>query len=419
MIDLRALAGSIISDDPSRTAELLDVLNAGLEGVDPEKLVAKAIAGESLSEGTTIVIAAGKAAPAMARGAWSVLRPHLGRGLVISDHAESTPAPFELMISSHPAPDSRSEAAGGKALDLAAGARRDDVVLFLISGGASSLLEVPALGVELSDIRDLIRHLSNQGAPIGDLNTVRTHLSSVKGGRLAAAAAPARVLTLALSDVIDNHAHFVGGGPSVPCPSSPFDALEVLDRYGLLASAPKTVLAALSDATVPRVLDAPFRVIGDGQLAARAAGQHARELGIPVSVSNDDLAGESRVTALSTFEKATSGKLSIWAGETTVTVIGPGQGGRNQEAALAASIELAETSSVFVAFGTDGIDGPTDAAGAIVDGGTAKRGRRRGRDPERDLLANDSNTFLSAVGATIGCGPTGTNVGDLWLVDHR
>lgn len=428
-MDLEAVARSIISMNPTRTRQLLEIISAALIAVDPEALVAQALAaecGRGKSPDTTIappprgrviVISVGKAAACMARGAVRALDNMIDQGLVVSDHHETVPPPFETLITSHPQPDWRSQAAGWRALDMAAKAEVDDLVIFLISGGASSLLEVPAAGIELVEVQEITAQLTRSGAPIADLNTVRTHLSAVKGGRLAAAAAPARVWTLILSDVGAAAAHLVGSGPSVASPTTTVDALAVLDRHGI--STTKRLMAALECAQPPHLAETPYLVVGDGRLAAEAAATRANQLGIPVQVVASDLVGEARQAATAAISNAKPGEITVLTGETTVIVRGTGSGGRNQEAALAAAIELAGQDDAFLAFGTDGIDGPTDAAGAVVDGSTVERGRLIGLNAERHLLNNDSNPYLAAMGTVIRCGPTGTNVGDLWLIDRH
>lgn len=431
VMDPEALARSITSINPPRTRQLLEIISAALTAVDPEALVADALAADfgpgkrpnpmlaTPSGGRVIVISVGKAAACMARGAVRALDDMIDHGIVVSDHFESVAPPFETLITSHPHPDWRSQAAGLRALEIADKAEADDLVLFLISGGASSLLEVPAAGIELAEVQEITAQLIRSGAPIADLNTVRTHLSALKGGRLAAAAAPARVWTLILSDVGAAAAHLVGSGPSVASPTTTADALAVLHRHGILGSSTKRLGAVLENSRRPYLVETPYLVIGDCRLAARAAAIRADQMKIPVRVVGRDLVGEARVAAAAAIAIAKRGELTILTGETTVTVQGQGSGGRSQEAALAAAIEIAGHEDAFVAFGTDGIDGPTDAAGAVVDGSTVERGRLIGLDAERHLLNNDSNPYLAAVGAVIRCGPTGTNVGDLWLIDRR
>lgn len=413
-MNLAHLGKSLSSAGPRRRAELLDLLSAALAAVEPEAAVHRALEGRPLTpEGRVVVLAFGKAAAAMARGAHAALG-EIDLGLVVTDRASPLPPPFEVLVSSHPVPDQRSVEAGRRLLKLAASTGPDDAVLYLVSGGASALVEVPAPGLDLADLAAVTTLLSNAGAPIEDLNTVRTHLSAIKGGRLGAATG-GRTLSLILSDVVDSPLHAVASGPTVACPSVPADALAVLERYEL-QGIPPSVVSVLAAAPPPPPVVGEAMLVGSGGTAAEAAVRRGAQIGIPISLATG-LDGIARHTAGRVLAGSPPGTVSVLAGETTVEVRGEGRGGRNQEAALAAAIDLAGTRSVFVALGTDGVDGPTDAAGAMVDGGTV--GRAGGLDPLDYLARNDSHRFLEAAGALIRTGPTGTNVGDLWLVDTR
>ena len=287
------------------------------------------------------------------------------------------------MIGDHPVPGPASLAAG-KALSGAGGVPRcRRLALVLVSGGGSALAEGLAPGVTLDQLIAVTTRMLHGGAPIDMVNAARRRLSLLKGGGLARAAAPARVVTLVLSDVVG-------------------------DRVDVIASGP-TVTGEDDDITV----------VGNGDAAADAAARAARSAGLAALVVDTALQGDAALRAIQVIEECrqAAGDLFVYAGETTVTVTGPGRGGRNQEAALAAALHLAGTSDVtFLAAGTDGVDGTTTAAGAVVDGATVERGRSRGRDAAAFLAANDSGGYFDGAAESIVTGPTGTNVGDLWMV---
>lgn len=402
--------------DTVRHRQLGDMLTAALRAVDPEVCVAQTLRRRPLSPGEVTVLALGKAAPAMTRGAARVLGGRIAAAVVVSDHEEGVPDGAELIVSSHPLPDATSELAGTRLLRAAANATGH--VLFLISGGGSSLAEVPAPGLDMADIAAVNAVLMRSGLDIEGINTIRCHLSALKGGRLAAAANGPGT-TVLLSDV-GNRPHLVASGPSVACLTTPADARRLIDRHRLSELLPPAVLETLATAEAPPGDISPDVIVaGDGAVAARAAIAAGVGAGIEAKLSTTDLSGPAAATARRVVRDAPAGVISVLAGETTVEVTGGGRGGRNQEAALAAALAISGSSSLFAAFGTDGVDGPTDAAGAIVDGTTAANIRTSGVDPEAALADNDSHPALDGAGALIRCGPTGTNVADLWLVDKR
>ncbi len=364
---------------------LVDWFRAGVAAVDPAAAVEHHLRRHPLPAGP-VVLALGKAAPAMARGAAAALGAAPLTGIVVSDHVEDVPSGIELMIGSHPAPDASSLAAGRALWERAASLGADDLALVLVSGGGSALAEVPAPGVTLAQLTAVTTQMLRRGAPIDTVNAARTRLSLLKGGGLARAAAPARVVTLVLSDVVG-------------------------DRLDVIASGP-TVTGDDDDITV----------VGNGDAAAEAAAGAARAAGHAALVVDTALQGDAALRAIQVIEdcRRAAGELFVFAGETTVAVHGGGRGGRNQEAALAAALHLAGTSDlVFLAAGTDGIDGTTTAAGAVVDGATVERGRHRGRDAAAFLADNDSGGYFDGAPESIVTGPTGTNVGDLWMVLRR
>lgn len=415
---------SVLAHDPARRRPVLRLLHAALLSVDPERAVERTLRADPPDEASVRVLAVGKAAPAMARAAERALPGRDLSGVIVSDHEEAVPGAMNLITAGHPVPDVRSLEGARASLALLGAARETDLVLCLLSGGGSAMLEMPAAGLTLQDLQETSSALLASGAPIHDMNTVRKHLSAVKGGRLAQAAAPARLLTLILSDVVGNPLDVIASGPTVPDSSSYEDALAVLDRFALRRRLPETVIRHLEAGAAGKIdetLKTPYRrqtieIISDGGTAAAGAAAAAAAEGLPVRIATTALAGEARSEAIRCLRAAGVG-VTLFAGECTVTVTGPGRGGRNQEAALAAAIELdGDSSTVFAAFGTDGIDGPTRAAGAVVDGSTLGRGRASGLDAAEHLARNDANPFLAATGDLLLTGPTGTNVGDLWVV---
>ncbi len=360
---------------------------------------------------------------------------HLGRrwdsALVIAPEPAPQSWPVtDWIVGAHPVPDARSEAAGRAALTLAATLGSDDLLLLLLSGGASSLMAAPVEGVDLSDKRAAQATLLREGADIGELNAVRKHLSGIKGGQLAMAT-KARVLTLAMSDVVGDDPSTIGSGPTVADPTTFADAWAVLERRGGAGRYPASVVAHLRSGVhgerveTPKVIDEPrtqFHIVASLDDALGAAEVAAAELGYRVIRIGQPIVGEARVAGAELLRHAISAAEGgpccvIAGGETTVRVVGTGRGGRNQELALAMVGALADTATVVAAsVGTDGVDGPTDAAGAIVDSTTAVRAREHGLDPAAHLDDNNSYRFFDALGDLVRTGPTGTNVGDIQIV---
>lgn len=367
----------------------------------------------------------------MAAGAETALLPSVAlEGLVIvPPGCEVELHAVRLAIGSHPLPDERSLAASD-ALDQVLAARpADRPVLCLISGGASSLLVRPRPPLTLADkvaVNDLLLRC---GASIAEVNAVRKHCSLVKGGGLLRQAAGRPMQTLLLSDVIGDDPSVIGSGPSVPDPTTYAEALAVLERYGVAEQVPAAVRDLLArgargacEETVkpddPNAARAGATVIGSNRVALQAAARAAERLGYRPVIEPAALAGDTTRAAQSWAERLggmpAGGRWCVLAGgETTVVVRGAGRGGRNQEFALAAAERLAEHPIAALSAGTDGIDGPTDAAGAFVDGRTLRRARGAGLDAARVLIENDSYSFFAALGDLHRCGPTGTNVMDV------
>lgn len=376
----------------------------------------------------------------MAHGLLSVA-PRIESGLVCAPAAPpgEVPAGFEWIHGSHPLPDARSERAGRRALALAASTPPDGVLLVLLSGGASSLLAVPAAGVTLADKAAAASALMSAGAPIADLNCVRRHLSAIKGGWLGAAAGW-RVRTLAISDVhapVEDDPSAIGSGPTVPDPTTFADALHVVRKYG--ARVPHAVWRHLETGVRGKHRDTPkpaevpplefYTVIGSRRTAMEGAAAAARALGYEVEIVDPPSDGEARVAGRAFAERAFAARAGrtaapvcvVASGETVVTVSGDGRGGRNQEFVLGAvpaldAVGAEGRPAALGSAGTDGIDGPTDAAGAIADVTTARRARRQGIDLVRALARNDAYPALAALGSLLMWGPTGTNVGDLHVM---
>jgi hydroxypyruvate reductase len=390
----------------------------------------------------------GKAALGLAGAAEAQLGDRVVEGLAVFPRGYRAAVPPDLAQphrlavreAGHPAPDAASVEAGREALALAARSAGDGLpLLVLLSGGGSALLEAPAPGLALEALRDTSRLLLRAGVPIGGVNAVRKHLSALKGGRLAAAAHPAPVLTLALSDVVGDDLATIASGPTVPDPTTFADALRVLDEAEIRGAVPPVVRAHLEAGAAGEWLETPKP--GDARLAravthllgtnADALGGARREverLGYRVEVRACDVTGEARAVGerLARELRAASGErvCLLWAGEPTVTVTGSGRGGRCQEAALAAALALdgVDASVLFLAAGTDGVDGPTDAAGAVVSARTAGAARAAGLDPEAALAAHDSHGFFRAAAphlppgeGLVVTGPTHTNVMDVFV----
>jgi glycerate 2-kinase len=378
------------------------------------------------------VLGCGKAGAAMAQVVEEILGDRISAGLVVVKDGHLAPTRIVSIVEAgHPVPDARGERAAGGLLALATSAGERDLVLLLVSGGGSALTPAPASPVTLAEKQAVTRALLEAGATIGELNAVRKHLSRLKGGQLARTAAPAAVLTLVLSDVIGDPLDVIASGPTAPDPTTFGRALDVLRERGVLAAAPATVRERLTAgargaiAETPKPGDPLFRrvanaVIGNNALIATAAVERARALGYRPQLLTRELQGEARSVARQLVELARSlppPACVIASGETTVTVRGRGRGGRCQEFALAAALLVeSEPGITVLAAGTDGTDGPTDAAGAIVDGSTVERARRAGLDATVALDDNDAYHVLRATGDLIVSGPTNTNLLDLYAV---
>ena len=422
-----------------RRAAARAIFDSALAAGAVRPLVLRALATVTPPAGRVVVVGAGKASGAMASVVEEAWGERVAGGLVVvkDGHLAETRR-VQLVEAGHPVPDERGAAAARDLLALALGAGPEDLVLALISGGASALTPAPAPPITLDDKQVMTRLLLAAGADINQLNAVRKHCSVLKGGQLARAAAPARVAALLLSDVIGDPIDVIGSGPTAPDASTFGEALAILDRFDLRQRAPASVRDRLDRgargeiAETPKPDDSIFErvvnvVIGNNQLVVDAAASRAAMLGLAPHVLTRALHGEARdaareLVALGREIAAGRGPVAppaclIAGGETTVTVRGDGIGGRCQEFALAAALELEGRDGMAVlAAGTDGSDGPTDAAGAVADGDSAARARHQGLDPRAHLDRNDSNPVFAALGDLVVTGPTNTNLLDLYLV---
>ncbi len=378
------------------------------------------------------VTGGGKASGTMARAAEKILGRKITAGCVaVKDGDPAKCRRIELRPCGHPVPDERGVAAAKRIEELCAEAGENDLVLCLLSGGASALLPAPAPPVTLAEKQATTRLLLACGATIHEINAVRKHISLIKGGRLTKLAAPAHILTLALSDVVDDQLDVIGSGPTAPDASTFADALSVLDRYGLRAQVPKAVRDTLVQALdeTPKPGDAIFAktenlIVGSNQKSLEAGAAKAKSLGYKTLILASTIEGETkdvaRMHAAIARQLRTAGQpvkapaCIISGGETTVTIRGKGKGGRNQEFALAAAIDIAGLANTLIlSGGTDGTDGPTDAAGALCDGETTMRSKTDATDA---LARNDSYPYFEALGDLIITGATGTNVMDVHVI---
>jgi glycerate 2-kinase len=377
------------------------------------------------------VIGAGKASAEMAQAIERMLGKRITGGLINIKYGHAAHLRrIELNECGHPIPDRNGELGAERIVEIARQAGPDDLIVCLISGGASALLPLPVPPVTLEEKQETTRLLLHCGANIHELNCVRKHISAVKGGQLAQLAWPATTLALILSDVIGDDLDVIGSGPTVPDRSTFADARAILDKYGIGGRVPAAVSERLagSDPETPKLGDKIFGnvqnlIVGSNRLAVDAAAQQARALGYRTLVLSTFIEGETRdvarVHAAIAKEIRATGRpvkppaCVISGGETTVTIRGTGLGGRNQEFALAGARDIAGLKDVVIlSAGTDGTDGPTDAAGAIADGSTIARGL----DAAAFLANNDSYHFFENIGDLIKTGPTGTNVADVHII---
>ncbi len=432
---------------PGQREAVLRVMDAALDAVDPGDAVRRHVRVDAgiLSVGgrrvdlreieRVWVIGGGKAAAPMARALEDILGGRIAGGLVITRHGYGMGREgdvIEVVEAGHPIPDEAGVKGAGRLLEIAEGACERELVLCLISGGGSALMPAPVEGVTLAEMQALTDDLLRSGANINAINAVRKHLSRIKGGRLARAVHPAQMIALILSDVVGSPLDVIASGPTAPDSTTFADARAVLNRYGVQPPDSIAHVLKLARTETPKPGDPAFErvtnvIIGDNAAAARAALSEAESLGFHTLLLSTYVQGEARevgrVLAAVAREIDRSGRpvprpaCVIAGGETTVTVTGQGTGGRNQEVALGAAADIGGLEGVIVAsLATDGADGPTDAAGALIDGAFAHRAGENGLSIQGALADNDAYPLLEKLGALLLTGPTRTNVNDLAFV---
>jgi glycerate 2-kinase len=420
-----------------------EIFHAALKAVDPYTLVklSQELILSTYEKGNFTRfcgIAFGKGACPMAKAMEEYPGIVIDEGIVVTkyDHCEKKPGKFRLYEAGHPVPDMNGLKATAEISQVLRECGEKTLVVSLISGGGSALLVSPCEGISLGEKQEITRLLLKSGADISELNAVRKHISAVKGGRLAALAHPAKVVSLILSDVVGDSLDVIASGPTAPDESTYKDALDVLEKYSLTQKAPQSVLDVLRKgrsgllAETPKADDPVFGhveniIVGSNGKALDAAKEKARALGLNTEITSAEVTGEAKDVAAMLAKKVKDVKKRkspgpslclLSGGETTVTVSGNGLGGRNMEFALAYALEIDGLDGVtLLSAGTDGTDGPTDAAGAVVDGSTVAKARRMGLDPEQYLNNNDSYNFFRETGDLLITGPTGTNVMDVQI----
>ena len=393
------------------------IIQAAITAAQPDEAVRKALEGRDFGSGRVVLVAAGKGAWQMAHAASRILGSRIDTGIVITkyDHSKGPIANLTIREAGHPIPDENSFTATQQALDLVSGLTAQDTVLFLLSGGGSALFEKPL--IPAADLEELTHNLLVCGADIVEINTLRKRFSGVKGGRFAQLCAPAHVVSIVLSDILGDPLDMIASGPTVPDLSTCDEALKIAQKYDLqLSLAARDCLGS----ETPKHLDnVEARITGSVRELCAAAAAAARSLGYEPILLTDQLSCQAREAGVFLADivrthRSPSRPLAYLAGgETVVKVIGDGRGGRNQELALAAAAGIAGLDAAVFSVGSDGTDGPTDAAGGYADGDTLAALCAAGLDPFSVLNNNDSYTALKAVGGLLFTGPTGTNVNDV------
>jgi len=432
--------------------DAIEILEAALEAADPRRAIESSIKleGDHLKIGghelilkayrRILVIGGGKASGRMAEALERILRDLIDGGVIIVPRGTETDLRLrriKALGASHPFPDAEGVKAVGEMLHLLEEVDEETLILAVISGGGSALMTYPAQGVDLEELREITSKLMLAGARINELNAVRKHLSAIKGGRLAAKAQPATIVSLILSDVVGDPLDTIASGPTAPDSTTYRDAVEVLKRYGLWGEAPPTVRRRLEAGMRGEVEETPkprsfiFKrvlnvVVANNYTAASAALRRAEALGYRGLLLSTRVEGEARIIGglyasiaqeiIFTGHPLKPPAAIIAGGETTVTVRGPGRGGRNQELVLSSALGLRGLDALIASMATDGVDGPTDAAGALADGMTVERAEALGIDPLEHLNQNDSYNFFKPLGDLIETGPTGTNVNDIAVI---
>lgn len=423
------------------------ILSASLTAVDPGEAIFRQlkVSGNWLIAGPrqfdlnsyqrVFVIGLGKAARAMADAVLEVLDGRVTQAVIVTKHSTESSFPnlpgSKILIGSHPVPSEKSIAAAQEITALVSGLHADDLVICVISGGGSALFTLPVDSVSLDDLQQLTQLLLASGAAIHEMNTLRKQLDQVKGGGLACMVRPATLITMILSDVVGNPLDIIASGPTVPDTSTTADCLGILKKYGLMETAPQSILTFLRQKQVAEGCPDNAHsgsgaenlnlLVGSNEIATQAALETAQDLGFYAEVLGNGFQGEARIVGKQLAERllqAQTGLLRpfclIAGGETTVTLTGHGKGGRNQEVAAGAIPVLAgHARAALVTLATDGEDGPTTAAGAVVTGETDALARTRGQSLETALAENNLHPFFDALGSLLITGPTGTNVNDI------
>ncbi len=439
------------NQNPKSRRDANSIFESALTAADPGRCVARFVSSEDThvrldderldlaNISQIVVVGAGKATPAMAVGLEEILGDRISAGTINTKYGHGLPlSRIETVECGHPIPDAAGVRGTERMRRYVSNLDEAALVIALFSGGGSALMPAPVDGVSLAEKQDTTKALLECGATIDELNALRKHLSSIKGGRMSRLAYPATIHSLVLSDVIGDQLDTIASGPTHPDSSSFADCVAIAKRYDVYDELPVSVRRHLESGVDGAIAETPgaddecfvrtsTRIIGNNSLAIEAAQETAYELGYRTLVLSTRLQGEAREVA--TMLAAVAQEIStanqpvcapacvISGGETTVTIRGGGKGGRNQELALAAAVALDGWNGVtLLSGGTDGTDGPTDAAGAIVDGGTLQRARERGLEAQPFLDRNDSYNFFSELGELVITGPTNTNVMDLQIL---
>ncbi len=449
MIENRAYLSS--GSNAKTRKDILDIIEGAIKTVDPASCIKNYLKrkGSELRVGGSVydldsykniyVVGAGKAGGAMAQALEELLGDRITEGFVSTKYDTCTKTmTIRQWEANHPIPDENSLKAGEKILEIAKKAEKDDLLICLISGGGSALMESLYSDITLEDMKKTTGLLLKAGANIDEINAIRKHISRVKGGRLAEAAYPAKVLTLMLSDVVGDKLDVIASGPSVKDTTTFDDAYGILKKYDLLKSLPESVTSYMKRGVEGKVKDTPKDdrifgdvhnlIVGSNALALEYCVREANKMGYDTLVLYQHMEGESREVArkhaelakkiMSADEYARKPVMIISGGETTVTVKGNGKGGRNQEIVLSTVLEMKDKDGKYViaSIGTDGIDGVTEAAGAIADNETLERAKKLKLNADKHLRDNDSYNFFKPLEDLIVTGPTGTNVNDIMLM---
>ncbi len=408
-----------------RLRDATQIFREALMEMLPGIPVKKALSGTAMGD-DIILIGIGKASWTMAKAASEALGRRIRHGAIVTKygHSRGPITGIEIFEAGHPLPDNNTIKAAERILEITRGLKNGQRVLFLVSGGGSALFEKPSDGLSLCSLTDITSKLLLMGADINELNTVRKHLSSVKGGKFALHCMPAEIFQITLSDVLGDRLDIIASGPAAPDPSTSEDALSVLRKYGI--PVPGEIISAPASETPKSLGNVSYHIAGNITEFCLAAKRAAKRLGYLTDIISDRLEGDAREAgrsvaggALAELARYPSGaeRCLIWGGETTVRVRGRGVGGRSQELALSAAEQISGIEGITIlSAGSDGTDGPTNAAGGIVDGLTWEKIRSAGRDPAEMLKDNDSYNALETAGALFKTGPTGTNVNDIVVV---